>query len=249
LKPIFKVLTGLTCSAVFLFGMGFPTSYYEMSGKSQKREFINILKPLIDKSNEKTMQERVFIENFFNQALSSAFRSLNPDDLKRLLSISKRYRVKNLFDRDMYLKRVDSVPVSLALVQGAIESGWGKSRFVREANNIFGHWTWGEVGLIPTGRKEGKTHKIRIFNTMQKSVDAYILNLNRHYAYKSFRDVRLQKREEGRLLTGYEAADTMINYSEIREKYVDMLHKMMKEHHLLYYDVVKKAKIEEKAGL
>ncbi len=86
----------------------------------------------------------------------------------------------------------------LALVQGAIESGWGKSRFVREANNIFGHWTWGEVGLIPLGREEGKTHKIRIFRTMQSSVDAYILNLNRHYAYKSFRKARLKKREEGK---------------------------------------------------
>jgi Bax protein len=220
-----------------------------MRGKAQKREFINILKPLIDKSNAKTMQERVFIENFFNQAISNAFRGLNPNDLKRLLSISKRYRVKNLFDRDMYLKRIDSVPVPLALVQGAIESGWGKSRFVREANNVFGHWTWGEIGIIPLGREEGKTHKIRIFTTMQDSVDAYILNLNRHYAYKSFRDVRLQKREEGKLMTGYEAADTMLNYSELREKYVDMLHSMMKEHRLLYYDVVKKEKLKEKAGL
>lgn len=220
-----------------------------MSGKAQKREFINILKPLIDKSNEKTMQKRVFIENFFKQALTNGFRFLKANDLKKLLKISKKYRVKNLFDRDLYLKRVDIVPVPLALVQGAIESGWGKSRFVREANNIFGHWTWGEIGLIPLGRKKGKTHKIRIFKTMQDSVDAYILNLNRHYAYKSFRDVRGQKREEGRLLTGYEAADTMINYSELREKYVDMLHKMMKEHHLLYYDVVKNQKLKEKAGL
>lgn len=249
MKPISKILIGLTCSTVFLFGTGFPTSYYELKGKVQKREFINILKPLIDKSNEKTMQERVFIENFFNQALSNGFRFLNPNDLKSLLSISKKYRVKNIFDRDTYLKRVDSVPVPLALVQGAIESGWGKSRFVREANNVFGHWTWGEVGIIPLGREEGKTHKIRIFNTMQSSVDAYVLNLNRHYAYSSFRKVRLEKREEGRLLSGYEAADTMINYSELREKYVDMLHKMMEEHRLLYYDVVKKKKFSSKTKL
>ena len=245
MKQISKILIGLTCSSVLLFGTGFPASYYELNGKSQKREFINILKPFIDKSNEKTMQDRVFIENFFNQALNSAFRSLNPNDLRILLKISKKYRVKNLFDRDLYLKRVDSVPVPLALVQGAIESGWGKSRFVREANNIFGHWTWGEVGLIPLGREEGKTHKIRIFNTMQNSVDAYILNLNRHYAYKSFRDVRVKKREEGKLITGYEAADTMINYSELRGKYVDMLHKMMKEHRLLYYDVIDKKKLSK----
>jgi len=242
LKPIYKILIGLIFSTVFLFATGFPPSYYKMSGNAQKREFINILKPLIDKSNKKTMEERAFIENLFKQALSSSFRSLKPSDLKRLLSISKKYRVKNIFDRDTYLKRIDMVPVPLALVQGAIESGWGKSRFVREANNIFGHWTWGEFGLIPTGREEGKTHKIRIFNTLQDSVDAYILNLNRHAAYKGFRDARLRKRKQGMLITGYEAADTMINYSELREKYIEMLHKMMKEHRLLYYDVVKKQK-------
>ena len=249
MKPIYKIIIGLTCSSVFLFGYGFPSEYYELNGKAQKREFINILKPLIDKSNEKTMQERAFVENFFAQAIQNAFRSMNPSDLKELLRISKKYRVKSIFDRDAYLEKVDGIPVPLALVQGAIESGWGKSRFVREANNVFGHWTWGDVGLIPTGREEGKTHRIRIFSSMQKSVDAYILNLNRHYAYKGFRDVRLQKREDGKLITGYEAADTMINYSELREKYVDMLHKMMKEHHLLYYDVVKKQKLKEKAGL
>ena len=242
MKPIYKIIIGLTCSSVLLFGKGFPDSYYKLNGKAQKREFINILKPLIDKSNEKTMKERVFIENFFNKALLGGFRFLNPNDLKKLVIISKKYRVKNIFDRDTYLERVDSVPVPLSIVQGAIESGWGKSRFVREANNIFGHWTWGEVGLIPLGRTEGKTHKIRIFNTMQNSVDAYILNLNRHYAYKGFRKVRLQKREEGKIITGYEAADTMVNYSELRGKYVNMLHKMMKEHHLLYYDMVEKQK-------
>ena len=242
MKPIFKTLIGLTCSTVFLFGTGFPSSYYKLHGKVQKREFINILKPLIDVSNRKIMKERIFIENFFNKALNNSFRSLNPNDLKRLLRISKQYRVKNIFDRDTYLKRVDIVPVPLALAQGAIESGWGKSRFVREANNVFGHWTWGEVGIIPLGREEGKTHKIKIFNTLQSSVDAYILNLNRHYAYKNFRKVRLKKREEGQTLTGYDAAKTMINYSELREKYVDMLQKMMKEHHLLYYDVVGKQK-------
>jgi len=228
------------CSSVFLFGMGFPSSYYKMSGNAQKREFINILKPLIDIGNKKTMQERAFVENFFNQVINSSFRSINPKDFKILLKISKKYRVKNIYDRDLYLRRIDIVPVSLALVQGAIESGWGKSRFVREANNIFGHWTWGEIGLIPAGREEGKTHKIRIFNTLQDSVNAYILNLNRHYAYKGFRDARWKKREEGELITGYEAADTMINYSELRQKYVDMLHKMMKDYRLLYYDVINK---------
>lgn len=221
--------------------MGLPESYYKIkNSKEQKREFINIMKPLIDKSNEKILEEREFIINFFEKAISQGFRLLNPSDLKKLQQISKRYRVKNIFDKDKYLKRVDRVPVPLALVQGAIESGWGKSRFVRAANNVFGHWTWGNVGIIPLGREEGKTHRIRIFKTLQNSVDAYMLNLNRHNAYKEFRDVRLAKRLAGKQMSGYEAANTMIKYSELREKYVQMLHNMMDEHRLLYYDWTKK---------
>jgi len=236
LKQIFNIAIGWTCITAVVFGMGFPSSYYQLKSKEQKIEFVNILKPMIDESNTKTLQERIFVENFFKEAISRGFRSLNPDDLRELLKISKKYRVKNLLDKDEYLKRIDIVPPSLAIAQGAIESGWGKSRFVREANNIFGHWTWGKVGLIPTGREEGKTHKIRIFRDMQSSADAYVLNLNRHYAYELFRKVRLQKREEGKSITGYEAADTMLHYSELRQKYVDMLHKVMKENNLTSYD-------------
>jgi len=250
LKQIFKPIIGIVFFTTVLGAMGLPESYYKIrNSKEQKREFINILKPLIDEGNEKILKERFFVEKFFQKAINSAFRALNPGDLKRLLRISKKYRVKNIFDKNMYLKKIDLIPVPLALVQGAIESGWGKSRFVREANNVFGHWTWGEKGIIPLGRDEGKTHKIRIFKSLQSSVDAYMLNLNRHYAYKSFRNVRLQKSLAGKQITAFEAADTMINYSELREKYVQMLHSMMKEYKLLYYDVARKHDIQSKVGL
>ncbi len=229
MKQIFKIITALACSVWFLYGAGFPTSYYKLNIEAQKRDFVNILKPKIDKSNDRIIQERAFVENFFNQAPRSIFRYLNSNDLKRLLEISKRYRVKSLFDRDAYLKKIDIVPVSLALAQGAIESGWGRSRFAKEANNIFGQWTWGKTGVVPLEREEGMTHKIRTFNTLQDSVDSYMLNLNRHYAYESFREARLEKREKGGLITGLEAAKTLLYYSELREKYVKKLQNMIKE--------------------
>jgi len=250
LKQIFKQIIGIVFFTTLLSAMGLPESYYKIkNSKDQKREFINILKPLIDKGNEKILKERFFIENFFQNAIKNGFRLLNPNDLAKLQRLSKKYRVENIFDRDKYLKRIDIIPVPLELVQGAIESGWGKSRFVREANNIFGHWTWGEKGIIPLGREEGKTHKIRIFGSLQSSVNAYMLNLNRHNAYKELRDMRLKKTLEGKQISAFEAANTMINYSELREKYIKMLHKMMEEHRLLYYDVAKKHDIESKVGL
>lgn len=243
MKQLSKLIAGIGFFTTVTFGMGFPNSYYEIKNpKEQKREFIRILKPMVDRVNQEVLKERAFIIGFFDKAFKSAFRNLNPRDLKELLRLSKKYRVKNLFDKYTYLKRIDVVPDSLAITQAAVESGWGKSRFVRVANNIFGHWTWGEVGIIPEGREEGKTHKIRIFRTLQDSVKAYVLNLNRHFAYQDFRDLRYKKRLEGKTLSGYEAATTMINYSELREKYVKMLQKMMRDYRLLYYDVVKSQK-------
>jgi Bax protein len=220
--------------------MGFPDSYYAIKdSKEQKKEFINIMKPMIDKANQDILKERAFVKSFFGKALNSSFRHMDSKDLKKLLKLSKKYRITSLFDEESYLKRIDIVPDSLAITQAAIESGWGKSRFVRIANNIFGHWTWGEVGIIPENREEGKTHKIRIFRTLQDSVNAYVLNLNRHFAYQAFRDLRYKKRLEGKILTGLEAATTMIKYSELREKYVKMLQKMMTDYRLLYYDNAK----------
>jgi len=229
---------------------GFPESYYEIkSTKSQKQAFINILKPLIDKSNKKILEERSFVQKFFLQAMNNSFRNMNPNDLKKLQRLSKKYRIRYLFNKTKYLKRIDIIPAPLALAQGAIESGWGKSRFVRAANNIFGHWTWGEVGIIPLGREEGKTHKIRIFTNLQSSVNEYMLNLNRHSAYQELRDKRYQKRLQGKEITAFEAADTMINYSGLGEKYIEILYKMMKEHNLLYHNASSKKLVTSKVGL
>lgn len=232
---ILSLSLGLTCGIIY--ATGFPSSFYKIKkAKEQKRAFINILKPLVQKSNEKVLQERQFVSSFFNYAINSAFRELNPNDLGYLLKLAKKYKIKKIFDRKKYLKRLDIVPISLALTQGAIESGWGKSRFVRQANNIFGHWTWGEVGLVPLQRDENKTHKIRIFSSLQSSVDAYVLNLNRNYAYRDFREKRYKFHSQEKLFNGYEAAKTMLYYSELRQKYVDMLHKMMEDENLLYFD-------------
>lgn len=216
---------------------GFPESYYEISeNKAQRQAFGLIMRPMIEKSNNNVLQERQFIQSFFARHLPQFFRDIPAHELRELSKIREKYRIQNLYDHKAYERRIDVIPVSLAMAQAAIESGWGKSRFVREANNIFGHWTWGDVGLIPQDREEGKTHRIRIFKSLQDSVDAYVLNLNRHYAYRVFREEREQSRVKGEHFSGLRAAKTMIYYSELREKYVAMLVKVIEENNFLLYD-------------
>jgi len=233
LRQLCRVVASFTLCSVVTFGMGFPSSYYKIkSGKKQREEFVKILKPIIEDANQKVLKQRAFVIEFFNEAVNKSFREIEPVKLQKLDELSKKYKIKNLFDKDEYLKKIDIVPLSLAVAQAAVESAWGKSRFLKEANNIFGHWTWGEIGIIPAKREEGKTHKIKIFKTLEDSVSAYILNLNSHNAYEEFRDLRHKKRLKGEILNGYEAAKTMKNYSELGQKYVKILQKMIKDYNL-----------------
>lgn len=241
MKKILLLLFGFVSVATLSYAAGFPEYYYQISSSDkQKKEFIQILKPLIQKNNTKILAERAFVENFFNEATQKAFRKTPKDQLHGLNRLAQKYRVKKLFNKKEYLKRIDAIPMALALAQAAIESGWGKSRFVREANNLFGHWTWGEKGLIPEQRDEEKNHKIRIFDSLEASVAAYALNLNRNSAYKDFRDMRYKKRRQGERLSGYEAAQSMLYYSQKREEYIQMLEQIMRNNDLSKHDRIYK---------
>lgn len=216
----------------------FPPCYYDIKNtKAQKKKFVQIMLPLIEKANYKIKLERKFIENFFHDVKTVGFENIDQKRLKKIAKLSKKYKIKNILDKKRYLLRVDTVPVSLALTQAAIESGWGKSRFAKEANNIFGHWTYSKKGLVPKKREEGKKHKIRIFNSLQASVDAYILNLNRNRAYNDFRTARAESRTVNDHFNGTDAAKTMVNYSEIKNKYIALLKSVMRANRFIKYDM------------
>ena len=230
-------IVALFFSQALLYGAGLPSAYYQMDDNTkQKEEFIRYMKVLVDKSNEEIRKDREFITGFFTKAVPDAFRGLNQQNVGYLISLRNKYGVENLFDRDEYYKRIDMVPVSLAIAQAALESGWGKSRFAREANNLFGHWTYSGVGLMPQNRLPGKTHMIRIFSSLQKSVNGYMLNLNTNIAYEDFRNRRLKARNEGKNYTGMEAAKTMIHYSELKGEYIKMVQEMIEQNNLAIYD-------------
>lgn len=220
-----------------LYAGGLSQEYYQIEDNArQKEEFIRQMKILVDKSNDEIRKDREFITDFFAKAMPGAFRGLNQQNVGYLIALRNKYGIESLFDRDEYFKRIDVIPTSLALAQAALESGWGKSRFAREANNLFGHWTYSGVGLMPQSRAIGKTHMIRIFSSLQKSVNSYMLNLNTNDAYTVFRERRLLARQDNRNYTGMDAAKTMVNYSELKEEYIKMIREMIEQNNLLIYD-------------
>ena len=218
-----------------LSAAGFPESYYEISNvKKQKEVFLNHLYTLIEYENVRILKDREIIKNTLSKNIFQI--NYQSKDFPKLLKLKKKYKIKSIHSLDEFLKRIDIVPPSLALAQAAVESGWGKSRFVKEANNIFGHWTYGEKGIIPQNRNEDAKHKIRIFSSLQTSIRAYMLNLNSNRAYHLFRSKRAKLRETNLAPTGMELSQTMKNYSGIGNKYLEILTNLINKQKLSKFD-------------
>lgn len=212
---------------------GFPKEYYKMKPSLAKQQyFFNFLYPHIVTANKNVLKERAFVKKVMQMVKMEE----NSTDFKYLKKIAKKYRVENPKDFKALLRRIDIIPPSMALAQAAVESGWGMSRFVKLGNNLFGHWTYGKVGIVPLNREEGATHLVRIFNSFEDSIAAYILNLNRTNAYKEFRYLRAILREEEMNPSGLILSQTMINYSQIKERYLKILTKMITNNNLSTYD-------------
>ncbi|EAL3897474.1 mannosyl-glycoprotein endo-beta-N-acetylglucosamidase [Campylobacter lari] len=230
-----KLIVILLSSVLFLkaeFIAGFDEQYYALSIKEKREVFIKKINALLDVSFKEIEKEKEFIEFFFKEAIKNNFRKLNTNALQKLWFLKEKYRVKNLYDHKEYQVRIQKVPKSLAIAQAIIESATGTSRFAKEANNLFGEWTWGEKGLVPKERSEGKTHKIRIFDSLQESVDSYLLNLNRHDAYKDFRAWRWNAISENEKLDGKEAASHLEKYSEIKSNYTKLILSIIEQYKL-----------------
>jgi len=164
-----------------------------------KKDFLKTLLPLISYQNQKILLERSKLENI--RVFLDNNNTLSKVDLKFLNKVSKKYRIKtdhkHKYDLvNELLDRVDVIPNSIVLAQAANESGWGSSRFAREFNALFGEYTYNySNGVIPLFREKGEKHLVKAFDSVDKSVQSYFNNLNSHYAYKDFREVRKIMRE------------------------------------------------------
>lgn len=223
-------------SSLNAFEPGFGEEYYKIrDSKEKKAAFVKILLPKIQKAQEEILSDRAFIKIFFKKFLfTNSYRSRK--DIIRLIKLSKKYRISQMYNEHEYLDRIDIIPTALVLAQSAVESAWGESRFAREGNNIFGEWTWGKRGIVPSERAADAKHKLRIFDSLDESIARYMLNLNRHYSYKEFRRLRADYRAKGEVFTGLKAATTMTNYSQIREAYNHLLIKVIKVNGFMRYE-------------
>ena len=189
----------------------------------RKAVFFKAVLPLVLQVNEQILVDRQRLWEL--SAAKKAGVKLDAVDRLWLAVMADRYGTRR-GDIDILLRRHDVVPPSLALAQAATESAWGTSRFVKEGNAIFGQWTFAEDhdGIVPGARADGKTHRIRAFDSLYDSVASYVTNLNKHRAYKEFRAARAEMRIRGQNLDGKRLAATLHRYSERGAAYVDELY-------------------------
>lgn len=188
--------------------------------KNRKELFIKITLPLIVQENEKLLSLNKKIKSFKN-SLDQISRK-EADWVKKLMD---EYKADTL---DALLIKVDQIPVSLALAQAVIESGWGTSRFAYEGNALFGQYVWGTTnhGIIPNDRETNAKYKIKSFDSLSESVASYMKNLNTNFHYNDFRINRFVLRSNNIPVRGTYLADYLFNYS-IEDDYTDKIKKII----------------------
>ncbi len=207
-----------------------PKDLKTLGDTKKKRElFIKILLPLILDENNKILEDRKKLFKILGK---------NFNTVGERVWLKRRFKEYKIEDKDLSkLKmRMDIIPVSIAIAQAANESGWGTSRFALEGNALFGQWTWSKKGISPKDKDPNQTHKILQFQILKASVKAYKNNLNTHNAYKEFREVRAQLREEGNIILGSDLTKYLKAYAAIGEKYVRILDDIIEKNSLTDFD-------------
>lgn len=210
-------------------GLVKPILYSQVKGLAElppfeeKARFVDIILPaiLVAKYNIEESRQRL-------KAITDS-DSWTFEDSVFLRKLSKKYRTD---DYEQLSLRLITHPNSIVLAQAAVESGWGKSRFFKEANNLFGIWSYSsKEPRIKAGiSRPGHQVYLRKYGNISESIVDYFQTIGRASAYSAFRKERVKTGDIDKLLPLLSA------YSERKEEYVKQLRTMIKFNEFEQYD-------------
>ena len=201
----------------------------------KKRQFLDYMQSFLDAENQEI---RILRSRLLEIRKNIERGTHSVKEIAEVASLSETYRIDHkgmtiATMTDELLLRVDLIPVSMALAQAANESAWGTSRFTIEGNNVFGQWCYEEgCGIVPSRRISGATHEVRYFDTVEKSVKSYFLNINTHVSYTYLRDLRFKMRERGLKLDPMSLSIGLGKYSQRGTSYVDEIQRIIIQNNL-----------------
>jgi Bax protein len=194
-----------------------------LSVSQKKKQFLNMLVPPLQEvyEEEKAFYKQVkqWIENNENQQQIEALKQeYKADDEMALLMALKPH------------------PKSITIAQAAIESAWGQSRFFKEANNIFGVWSYNssEPRIAASSTRGEKTIWLKKYPTVKEAIKDYYLQLSRSWAFEEFRALNYEKPDQN----PYLLVQKLTRYSEKREKYTKILANMIEYNQFTRFDDV-----------
>ncbi|TXS91899.1 Bax protein [Parahaliea maris] len=203
---------------------------------TRKQAFYDYLLPIVHYHNDLIQEDRQRLAT----VVDKAGQGEEPGWLEQrwLGNLSAEYEVEYSGDNlpevlTVLQRRVDTIPPELAMAQAAVESGWGRSRFAVEANNLFGQRCYEEgCGLAPQGRKSAR-FEVREFPSISEAIRRYMNNLNTHEEYRGFRDIRAQLRQKDEEPRGEVLVKGLSGYSTRGEEYISQLSGMMRRNRSL----------------
>ncbi|MGK9175573.1 protein bax [Yokenella regensburgei] len=198
------------------------------SGAPRKKAFLRTVMPYITRQNAAITADRNWLmERQYSQQWSTSDRS-------RLKDIAKRYKISwsgntRRIPWNALMERVDIIPDSMVATMAAAESGWGTSKLARNNNNLFGMKCGKGRCTNGPGKVKGYSH----FESVEASVNAYVVNLNTHPAYSSFRKSRAQLRKADQEVTASTMIHKLKGYSTKGASYNNYLFAMYQDNQRL----------------
>jgi len=189
----------------------------------KKANFLKMIVPPLDEVYEEE-------ENYYNDI--KILVQENPDNII-LESLREEYNAKDNLELLMALK---PHPKSITIAQAAMESAWGESRFFKEANNIFGVWSYNknEPRIAASSMRGEKTIWLKKYPTIKEAIKDYYKLLSRSWAFKEFRELNYKKENQN----PYLLVKKLQKYSEKREVYTRELSSMINYNKFTKFDEV-----------
>ena len=229
-----ELLPTVRPSPAVLLARWLPELDSPANSASLKTQFVQQLLPLVMQVNEGILARRARIAGLAPRI--EAGETLSESDTRFVGEVLQEVRL-DAWDADEVLRRLDAVPLSMALAQAAQESGWGRSRPAREDNALFGQTMFLAAGS-----------RVQPFGALLETVEAYARNLNSHRAYAEFRRSRAALRARGDALDGHALVRFIERYSERGLGYVETIRQLMRSNNLFALDVrVLDAALDERA--
>lgn len=193
--------------------------------QKKKENFINFVLPTIILVKEDIKKEKEKVVKIMS------LNKIGKKDEDYLKKLYEKYKVEEGNKKEL-LKRLNTVPVELALAQAIIESGWGTSRFSKEGNNIYGIWSFNKTEKrmkASEGVRSGKSVYLRKYEYIYECVSDYFYSLSVGINYEHLRNSLLETDD------GLKLSESLEGYSEIQEEYIHRVKSVINYNDLVKY--------------